>query len=312
MSLNIAIQMDAIETINLDGDTTYVLAKEAQKRGYGIFYYQPYSLSLRDGKIICSAQTLKLLDDRDNFFRLGKEQLVDFANIDVVLMRQDPPYDMNYLTYTYFLEMISDKTLVINNPAQVRNCPEKIFACKFPELMAPTLISSDESQIKDFYNQHKQIIIKPLYAHGGNDVFKINNEEELKIRVDEFKAKYNHPFILQKYIPQISKGDKRIILIDGEPAGALNRIPENGNIRSNLAQGGTAHKTELTKRDLQICDRIGPELKKLGLILVGIDVIGDYLTEINITSPTGVPPINRLNNTCLEAKFWDVVEKKLS
>lgn len=309
MSLKVAIQMDAIESINIDSDTSFILGLEAQKRGYELYYYQPENLSLYDGLVVASLQKITLQRVKDNHFKSGKAKLTDLSTMDVVLMRQDPPYDMNYLTYTYFLDKIHPKTLVVNNPAEVRNCPEKLFVCDFKEFTPPTLISSDLAAIKAFKKQHGDIVVKPLYSFGGRDVYKISND--LEERVGELLDKYRTPLIAQKFLKEITQGDKRIILINGEVAGMINRIPQEGEIRSNLAQGGTGEKTTLTKREKEICAVLKPELKKRGLLLAGIDVIGGYLTEINVTSPTGLQVINRLYDVCLEAEFWDMVEGKL-
>ena len=318
MPLKIAIQMDAIESINIDRDTGFVLGLEAQKRGHQLYYYRPFDLFLKNGEVCVNIQQLKLRREKnnhkdnhkDNHFELGPKQQISLQTMDVVLMRQDPPYDMNYLTYTYMLERIHPKTLVINNPREVRNCPEKLFIFNFPEYLAPTLISSNYRDIHEFKKEHGQIIVKPLYAYGGADVFKIDND--LDLRLDELFLKYNTPVIAQKFLKDIALGDKRIILINGEPVGALNRIPQEGSIRSNLVQGGTAQKTTLSTREKQICMALKDELIKRELFLVGIDVIGGYLTEINVTSPTGVQVINQLYNVCLEVKFWDLIEKKLA
>ena len=310
MPLKIAIQMDAIELANIDTDTSFALGLEAQKRGFPLYYYQPFDLFLKNGEVFANIRHIKLRREKDNHFELGPKQQIRLQTMDVVLMRQDPPYDMNYLTYTYMLERIHPKTLVINNPKEVRNCPEKLFIYNYPEYLPPTLISSNYQDIQEFEKEHGQIILKPLYAHGGADVYKIDND--LDIRFDELFIKYNTPVIAQKFLKEITFGDKRIILINGEPVGALNRIPQEGSIRSNLAQGGTAQKTTLSTREKQICMALKDELIKRELFLVGIDVIGGYLTEINVTSPTGVQVINQLYNVCLEVKFWDLIEKKLA
>jgi glutathione synthase len=306
MTLKIAIQMDAIETINLDRDTTFTLSLEAQNRGHSLFYYQPHNVSLQNGEVIAVVQEMKLQRKKGDYFSLKAPKQIHLDSMDVVLMRQDPPFDMNYLTYTYLLDKIHPKTLVVNNPTEVRNAPEKLFVTDFKEFTPPTLISSDRDTIRKFCAEHKEAVLKPLYAFGGNDVFKLdNNLDEL---MDLLLGKYNCPLVAQKYLKEIVQGDKRIMLINGEFVGALNRIPAEGNIRSNMAQGGKAVPTTLTKREQEICEALKPELKKRGLILAGIDVIGGYLTEINVTSPTGLQVINNLNNTLLEKIFWNVVE----
>jgi glutathione synthase len=308
MPLKIAIQMDAIESINLDRDTTFTLSLEAQNRGHSLFYYQPHNLSLQNGEVIAVVKEIKLQRKKGDYFSLGAAKQIHLDTMDVVLMRQDPPFDMNYMTYTYMLDKIHPKTLVLNNPSEVRNCPEKLFVTDFKEFTPPTLISSDRDTIRKFCAEHKEgVVLKPLYAFGGNDVFKLeNNLDEL---MDLLLGKYNCPLVAQKYLKEITQGDKRIMLINGEFAGALNRIPKEGNVRSNMAQGGKAVVTELTKREQEICEVVGPELRKRGMLLVGLDVIGGYLTEINVTSPTGLQVINNLYNIKLEEKFWDVVEK---
>ena len=262
--LKIAVQMDAIESINIDGDTTFVLMLEAQERRHELYYYQPQQLSLKNGKLLAKTQKISLKREKDNHFKLDDLHTMELSKMDIILMRQDPPFDMNYLTYTYFLDMVKDKTLILNNPSEVRNLPEKIFPCYFPELMPPTLISRDIDEIGSFFNEHKEIILKPLYAYGGNDVFRISSKIELGEQLNMFIQKYNHPFISQAYLPSVTQGDKRIILIDGEIAGAINRVPLKGNIRSNLVQGGTAQETQLTKRDLEICTALKPHLKEHG------------------------------------------------
>jgi glutathione synthase len=307
-SLKVAIQMDAIENINFERDTSFILALEAQNRGHSLYYYRPHNMSLKNGDVVANVQELKLKRDKDNYFALGKPFEADMSTMDVVLMRQDPPFDMNYLTYTYMLDKIHPKTLVVNNPTEVRNCPEKLFVCDFKKFTPPTIISSDHEAIAKFQSEHKEIILKPLYAFGGQDIFKVENN--LDSLLDEMLGRYNVPVVAQKFLKEITEGDKRIMLINGKPVGALNRIPQGGSIRSNMAQGGKAVATTLTKREEEICEELGPHLKKKGIFLTGLDVIGGYLTEINITSPTGMQVINGLNNTQLEVMFWDEVEKE--
>jgi glutathione synthase len=307
--LKIAIQMDDIASIKINSDTTFVLALEAQRRGHEVYYYQPRDMLLKNGEVFANISKIKLQKNPENYFSLGEKQSVLLKNMDVILMRQDPPYDMNYLTYTYMLDKISDDVLVVNNPMQVRNCPEKLFVTDFEQFTPPTLITADIGAIEEFEKEQGAIVLKPLYAHGGADIFKIDgNVTEVAAKLID---KYKTPIIAQGFIKGVEKGDKRIILIDGEFAGAVNRIPEQGSILSNFVQGGTGEKTELTEREKQICEVLKPELKKRGLILTGIDVIDGYLTEINVTSPTGIQSINKLNNVCLEAMFWDSVEDYL-
>ncbi len=309
MTLKIAVQMDAIDSIKFDKDTTIILMLEAQKRGHELYYYQPHNLYLENGRVIARSNKITVRLQKDDYFTLGEQLVIDLSDMDVVLMRQDPPFDMNYLTYSYMLDKIHPKTLVVSNPAEVRNCPEKLFVCDFAKFTPPTLITSDKARVREFMKEQGEIVLKPLYAFGGQDVAKVT-EENLDEIADKLWEKYKVPFIAQKFIAGITKGDKRIMLIDGEFVGALNRIPGEGTILSNLAQGGTAEKTELTPREIEICEALKPELKKRGLLIAGIDVIVGYLTEINVTSPTGFQAINRLNGSHIEEIFWDVVERK--
>lgn len=308
--LTIAIQMDPIESINTKRDTTYLLGLEAQRRGHRLYYYQPHQLFLDNGIVKAQVTELTLSEDETNHFSLGSTQVMDMSQMNVILMRQDPPFDMNYLTYTYLLERLQPKTLIVNNPAEVRNCPEKIFACRFPHLMPPTLITGDLNQATAFFKIHQQVILKPLYAFGGQNVYYAQTMEQLNEKYRLLLDHYNAPIMLQKFLPNIRKGDKRIILIDGEIAGALNRIPKENEYLSNMAQGGTAIKTTISEREQAICDTLKPELKRRGLILAGLDVIDGFLTEINVTSPTGMKVINELENAHIEIKFWDVIETK--
>lgn len=306
--MKIAVQMDAIESIKVNSDTTFALMLEAFKRGYELYYYQTHNVSMLGGEVLCSMQKITHLQKtQGEHFELEPVFSTNLSDMNVILMRQDPPFDMNYLTYTYMLDKIKHKTLVINDPTEVRNCPEKIFVCDFAEFMPPTLITSEVAQIKSFLDEHKDIVIKPLNAFGGQDVFRVAIED-FEQKSLELLAKYKEPIIAQKFLKNVVKGDKRIILIDGIAKGAVNRMPEEGSIRANFAQGGTGGKTTLTKREQQICKALEPELKRRKLFLVGIDVIDGYLTEINVTSPTGIQSINQLDGVCLEADFWDAVE----
>ena len=312
MSLTVAIQMDPIESIDIKGDSTFVLALEAQTRGHKLYHYGPQDLSFLDGKIIATARPLEVRYEHGNHYTLGEAERVDLATTDVVLMRQDPPFDMSYITATHLLERIHPKTLVVNDPVSVRNAPEKIFVTHFDGVLPPTLISSNLEEMKAFRAEHKDIIIKPLYGNGGAGVFHLKpDDENLTVIHELFSEFYREPMIIQKYLPEVRKGDKRIILVDGKPVGAINRVPQEGESRSNMHVGGQALKTDLTPREQEICDIIGPSLKEQGLIFVGIDVIGDYMTEINVTSPTGLQEINRFNNVKLEAEIWDCIEAKL-
>jgi len=311
MSLSVAIQMDHIAAIDIDGDSTFVLALEAQRRGHQIYHYLPEQLAFVDGRVLALAQPLEVRQELGNHFSLGNQGTLDLADMDVVLLRQDPPFDMGYITTTHLLDHIHPKTLVVNDPEEVRNAPEKLFVARFPDLMPPTMIASDRDRIIAFREEYKDIILKPLYGNGGAGVFHVTpGDENLNALLEMFTEFYREPVIAQKYLPEVRKGDKRIILIDGEPAGAINRIPAEGEARSNMHVGGIAKKADLNAREKEICAAIGPDLKARGLIFVGIDVIGDYLTEINVTSPTGLQEINRFDDVCLESDIWDVIEAK--
>ena len=312
MTLAVAIQMDPMDGIDINGDSTFVLALEAQKRGFGLYHYLPNRLSFRNGRVIAKAHPLEVRREAGNHFTFGEAQEIDLALMDVVLMRQDPPFDMAYITATHILEHIADETLVVNNPVSVRNAPEKLFVTHFDGVMPPTLITSDPDEIKAFRVEHSDIIIKPLYGNGGAGVFHLPpTDENLGSLVEMFTQNFREPMIVQKYVPAVREGDKRIILINGEVAGAINRVPAAGESRSNMHVGGRPEKSTLTTREEEICEAIGPVLKKRGLIFVGIDVIGGFLTEINVTSPTGLQEINRFDDTCLEAKIWDAIQAKL-
>ncbi|MEE2998589.1 MAG: glutathione synthase [Pseudomonadota bacterium] len=312
MALKVAIQMDPIDSIDISTDSTFVLALEAQLRGYELYHYLPKDLALTDGRVFATASTLKVRPKIGDHFTLGTKNIIDLAEVDVILMRQDPPFDLSYITATHLLEHLHPKTLVVNDPTQVRNAPEKIFITHFPDLMPPTLITSNKKQIRNFRTEYQDIIIKPLFGNGGAGVFHVKQDDEnFNSLLEMFGNVYREPIIVQRYEPAVRNGDKRIILIDGEPAGALNRIPAQGESRSNLHVGGTAEKCTLTKREKEICKSIGPTLKERGLVFVGIDVIGDYLTEINVTSPTCLQEINRFNEVKLESKIWDKIIEKL-
>jgi glutathione synthase len=311
MSLSVAIQMDPIEAVNIDADSTFVLALEAQRRGHTLLHYQPHDLVFRDGQLLARCRGLEVRRRRGDHFTLGSPEMIDLAGVDVVLMRQDPPFDMAYITATHLLEHVHPGTLVVNDPAHVRNAPEKLFVTHFDGLMPPTLITTDRAEIQAFRERHEDIIVKPLFGNGGAGVFHIApGDENLSALLEMFTETYREPIIVQRYLPEIRQGDKRIILVDGEPAGAVNRLPEAGEARANFHAGGTAGKTELTQRERDICAAIGPALKERGLIFVGIDVIGDYLTEINVTSPTGIQEINRLDGVEIERRIWDAIEAR--
>ncbi|MCU0832025.1 MAG: glutathione synthase [Rhizobiaceae bacterium] len=309
--LCVAIQMDHVAAIRIAGDTTFALALEAQARGHRLWHYTPDRLSMRDGRVSAVAEPLTVRDEPGNHFTLGTPEMADLSAMDVILLRQDPPFDMAYVTTTHLLERIHPATLVVNDPAQVRNAPEKIFVTQFPDLMPPTLITRDKAAIEAFRAEHGEIVMKPLYGNGGAAVFKVAvSDPNFGSLYDLFAQMFREPWVVQRFLPQVKDGDKRIILIDGEPAGAVNRVPAENDIRSNMVRGGAAETTMLTQREREICARIGPELRARGLILTGIDVIDGNLTEINVTSPTGVRAIKRLGGPDLAARFWDVVEAK--
>ncbi len=309
--LNVAIQMDPIERIDINGDSTFALALEAQARGHTLTYYGPRDLSFREGKVTARVRPLQVRPVKGDHFTLGEASVVDLSGADVVLMRQDPPFDMAYITATHILENIHPKTLVVNDPGHVRNAPEKIFVTQFEGLMPPTLITTDRAEINDFRARYKDIIVKPLYGNGGAGVFRIKQDDEnLGSLLEMFTAFYREPVIVQRYLPEVRQGDKRIILVDGEFAGAINRVPAAGEARSNMHVGGRPEATSLTAREQHICDTIGPELKRRGLIFTGIDVIGDYLTEINVTSPTGIHEVKRFGGPDIAKLIWDAVERR--
>ena len=311
MSLAVAIQMDPIDAIDIDGDSTFALALEAQARGHGLFHYLPEALSLREGRVVARARALQVRREPGNHFTLGDAETLDLAGVDVVLMRQDPPFDMAYITATHILEHIHPQTLVVNDPVSVRNAPEKLFVTHFDGVMPPTLISSSRAEIDAFRARHKDIIVKPLYGNGGAGVFHIGpDDENLNSLLEMFTDIYREPIIIQRYLPEVRAGDKRIILVDGDPVGAINRVPAEGEARSNMHVGGRAEKIGLTPREKDICAAIGPALREQGLIFVGIDVIGDYLTEINVTSPTGIQEIDRFDEVNLSALIWDAIEAR--
>lgn len=312
MSLAVAIQMDPIETINIDADSSFVLGLEAQQRGHALFHYLPRDMFFREGRIFANARPMKLKREYGRHHEMGKPELLDLAGLDVILMRQDPPFDMSYITATHMLEHVHPATLVVNDPVHVRNAPEKLFVTHFEKLMPPTLIASDPRQIRAFREEHKDIIVKPLFGNGGAGVFHIApGDENLNVVIEMFTQLYREPVIVQRYLPEVRQGDKRIILIDGEAAGAINRVPPVGEARSNMHAGGKPQPAKLTHREKDICAAIGPALKERGLIFVGIDVIGDYMTEINVTSPTGLQEINRFDGVRLEARIWDAIESRL-
>ena len=309
--LTVAIQMDPIEKIDIAGDSTFAMALEAQTRGHSLVYYGPRDLTFREGKVTARVRPLSVRAVKGDHFTLGELRVYDLSQADVVLMRQDPPFDMAYITATHVLEHIHPKTLVVNDPGQVRNAPEKIFVTQFRDLMPPTLITSDRQEINEFRELHEEIILKPLFGNGGAGVFRVKpDDENLGSLLEMFTQFYREPVIVQRYLPEVRKGDKRIILVDGEFAGAINRVPAAGEARSNLHVGGRPEATTLTKREQDICAALGPELKKRGLIFTGIDVIGDYLTEINVTSPTGIQEVRRFGGPDIAKLIWDAIERR--
>ncbi|MGI9406442.1 MAG: glutathione synthase [Hyphomicrobiaceae bacterium] len=311
MPLNIAMQMDPIEHIDIRGDSSFALLLEAQKRGHGIYYYTPAALTFAGGKVVANGASLEVADEIGAHFGISSPRRAELAEFDSILLRQDPPFDMGYITTTHLLERIHPQTLVVNNPAHVRNAPEKIFVLDYPDLMPPTMVTRSLAEVKAFREAHGDIIIKPLYGNGGAAVFSLRPDDtNLNALVEMFHQMAPEPFMVQQYRDEVRAGDKRIILIDGEIAGAINRVPAADEARSNMHVGGKAEPVDLTDRDREICERLKPELKTRGLIFTGIDVIGDYLTEINVTSPTGIREIARFGGNDIAAMIWDVIEEK--
>ena len=309
--LAVAIQMDHVNGVDIDADSTFALALEAQRRGHTLYHYLPSDLSFRDRRLTAHAQPLEVRRERGRHATLGELEAVDLASFDVVLMRQDPPFDLAYITATHLLEHIHPATLVVNDPVSVRNAPEKLFATHFPELMPPTLITNRADDIHAFRREHRDIIVKPLHGNGGAGVFHLRpDDENLSPLLEMFGQLSREPLMVQRYLPEVQEGDKRIILVDGVAAGAVARMPAPGEARANFHAGGTPRKAALTPRDREICETLGPALRERGLVFVGIDVIGDWLTEINVTSPTGIQEIDRLDGVCIEAAVWDAVERR--
>ena len=310
MPLKVAVQMDPIEKIKIAGDSTFALLLEAQARGHALSYYTPDRLALLDGRVYAAVQPLKVRDQQGDHFTLGVAKRTDLAEFDVVLLRQDPPFDLAYITTTHLLERIHPKTLVINDPAAVRNAPEKMFVTEFVELMPPTLLARDLDEIKAFRDMHGDVVMKPLYGKGGEAVFLLQREDlNFGSLYDLFAATFREQWVVQKFLPAVKHGDKRIILVDGEFAGAINRVPAPNDLRSNMVRGGVPKATDLTQREREICERIGPSLRERGLLFVGIDVIDGYLTEINVTSPTGIRAIKNFGGPDIAALIWDKIEK---
>lgn len=310
--MKIAFQMDPIDAVDINADSSFRIAEEAQARGHELFYYSPDKLAFEEGVITARGHKMVLRREVSNHVDLGPEEHVDLADFDVVWLRQDPPFDMHYITSTHLLDRLKGKALVVNDPFWVRNYPEKLLVLDFPELTPPTTIARDLDTIKAFKAKHGDIILKPLYGNGGAGVFRLDaNDRNLTSLHELFTGFSREPLIVQKFLPDVKNGDKRVILVDGEPVGAINRVPAEGETRSNMHVGGRPEKVALTERDLEICAAIGPLLKEKGQVFVGIDVIGDYLTEINVTSPTGIQELERFDDVNITAKIWDAIEAKL-
>jgi glutathione synthase len=310
--LEVAVQMDPLERINFAGDSTFALMLEVKNRGHRLWFYTPDRLSLEGERLTAFAHTIDVFDDPARYYELGERRELDLANVDLVLLRQDPPFDLAYITSTHFLEKIQSRVLVVNDPQHVRNAPEKLFVMQFADLMPPTLITRDRAAIERFRAEHGEVVMKPLYGHGGASVFKLSRRDpNFGSLFDLFQTTFREPWVIQRFLPNVAAGDKRILLIDGEPLGAINRIPAEDDIRSNMVRGGAAAQTELTDREMEICARLGPALRERGLVFVGIDVIDGYLTEINVTSPTGLRALSRLGGPDLAAPLFDAIEGRL-
>ena len=311
MSLNVAVQMDPIERINIRGDSTFALMLEAKARGHRLSYYPPDKLAQRGNDVFATVQPVDVRDEIGNHVTLGEAKRINLEAFDVILLRQDPPFDMSYITTTHMLERVHPKTLVVNDPAHVRNAPEKIFVMEFADLMPPTLITRDLAEIKAFREEHSDIVMKPLYGHGGGSVFRLTRDDlNFGSLYDLFATTFREQWMVQTFLPAVKHGDKRIILVDGEYAGAVNRVPAPDDLRSNMVRGGSPKDTELTPREREICKRLGPALRERGLIFVGIDVIDGHLTEINVTSPTGIRAIRNVGGPDVAAMVWDAIEAK--
>jgi glutathione synthase len=313
MSLRVAVQMDPLERINIHGDSTFAIMLKAQELGHTLYYYAPQDLSFAEGRLWTMGYPVKVQHVTGDHYSFGEPRILDLGkDVDVVLMRQDPPFDLGYITATHLLEKIQGETLVVNDPASVRNAPEKVWVLDFPHFMPPTAITRSKGLARKFLADHGEIVIKPLHGFAGGSVFRIGSDgRNLASLIELFNQTYREPHVIQKFLPEIVDGDKRIVLVDGEVAGAINRVPGEGEIRSNLAVGGTAAKTELTAREEEICATLGPELKRRGLLFVGIDVIGGrWLTEINVTSPTGIVAIDKFNGSDTPGLIWDVIQRR--
>ncbi len=313
MGLRVALQMDPIGSVNIDADSTFRIGLEAQARGHTLFFYTPDRLAFREGRVVAQGFPVELRRETGNHVSFGAEAEVDLGGFDVVWLRQDPPFDMSYITSTHILDMIHPRTLVVNDPFWVRNFPEKLLVLRFPDLTPPTLIARDLATIRAFKARHGDVILKPLYGNGGAGVFRLDpNDRNLSSLHELFTGISREPLIVQKYIPEVARGDKRIILVDGEPVGAINRVPQAGETRSNMHAGGRPEKVGLTERDRAICAAIGPTLREKGQVFVGIDVIGDWLTEINVTSPTGIQELERFDGVNAAALIWQAIEARLA
>ena len=314
MSLTVAVQMDPLESIGIAGDSTFALMLKAQERGHRLYHYQAEDLSYEDGRVLARARPVRVRRVAGDHFSAGEHQTLDLAtDVDVVLMRQDPPFDIGYITATYLLERVAKDTLVVNDPRNVRDAPEKLFVLDFARFMPPTMISRNLADIRSFHARHGEIVVKPLHGKAGEGVFRVGQDgTNLTALTELFSSIWKEPFIAQAFLPAVTDGDKRIVLVDGKVAGAINRRPANGEFRSNLAAGGTAEEAQLTDRELEICEAIGPELQRRGLIFVGIDVIGGMMTEINVTSPTGIVAIDKFNGTDTPGLIWDCIEGKVA
>ncbi len=309
--MKIAFQMDPIQSVDINADSSFRLAEEAQARGHELFFYSPDKLAYEEGVITARGQTMTVRREQGNHVDLGPEERVELRDFDVVWLRQDPPFDMHYITATHLLDRLMPETLVVNDPFWVRNYPEKLLVLDFPDLTPPTTVARDLDTIKAFKAKHKDVILKPLYGNGGAGVFRLDaNDRNLTSLHELFSSFSREPLIVQKFLPDVSNGDKRVILVDGEPVGAINRVPAAGETRSNMHVGGRPEKIELSARDREICEAIGPLLREKGQVFVGIDVIGDYLTEINVTSPTGIQELERFDGINVAEKIWEVIEAK--
>jgi glutathione synthase len=312
MPLNVAVQMDPIERINIRGDSTFAMLLEAQARGHTLSYYTPDRLAQAQDRVFARMQPLAVRDEVGNHFTLGEPRRTELTEVDVILLRQDPPFDLAYITTTHMLERVHPKTFVVNNPASVRNAPEKVFVTSFPDLMPPTLVTRDLAEIRAFRVEHGDIVMKPLYGHGGGAVFRVTRDDlNFGSLYDMFASTFREQWVVQAWLPAVKDGDKRILLVDGDYAGAVNRVPAADDLRSNMVRGGSPKETELTPREREICQRLGPHLRERGLLLVGIDVIGGWLTEINVTSPTGIRAVKNVGGPDIATMVWDKIEAKL-